>query len=80
METIPLLFNQTLESVRRMGARGGKACARNRRARQNAAAQVTAPSISVIVVPVESTTRAIARLDAKFPWLQAAKRRSATRP
>jgi hypothetical protein len=35
-----LLFNQTPEQLRRIGARGGNAQARNRRARQQAPAQV----------------------------------------
>jgi len=37
MTYIPYLFNQTTEQMRRIGARGGKTQARNRRARQRAA-------------------------------------------
>jgi len=71
METIPILFNQSIESLRRIGARGGKACARNR-ARRNAAAQVPAASRPVIVIPIETTAQAIARLEAQFPRLRSA--------
>jgi len=72
METIPILFNQSIESLRRIGARGGKACARNRRARRKAAAQVPAASRPVIVIPIETTAQAIARLEAQFPRLRSA--------
>ncbi len=37
MTHIPFLFNQTIEQIRRIGARGGKAHARNWQARQRAA-------------------------------------------
>ena len=37
MTHIPYLFNQTIEQMRRIGARGGKTHARNWRARQRAA-------------------------------------------
>jgi hypothetical protein len=37
MTHIPYLFHQTTEQMRRIGARGGKTQARNRRARQRAA-------------------------------------------
>ena len=79
METIPILFNQSLESLRRIGARGGRACARNRRARQKSAEQVSAASLPVIVIPAETTAQAIARLDEQFPWLRTAKRHARTR-
>ena len=78
MQTIPILFNQSLESLRRIGARGGKACARNRRARQNNAQQLSAASVPVIV-PVETTAQAIASLDEQFPWLRTAQRRTGAR-
>lgn len=66
MEPIPILFNHTIESVRRIGARGGKACARNRRTRQNNAEQVSAAGVPVMLVPIETTAQAIAGLDAQF--------------
>ena len=75
METIPILFNLTIESLRRIGARGGKAHARNWRARQQATLQ-DAPlsSLPVAVVPRGTTAQAIARLDAQFAWLRNAGR------
>jgi len=60
-----ILFNQSPEQLRRIGARGGKACARNRRARQAApAASRTTPAP---VTPLESTAQALSTLDAQFP-------------
>ena len=79
MEPIPILFAQTLESLRRIGARGGKACARNRRAHRMAAEQASVTSLPVIVVPIETTAQAIARLDDQFPWLRSGQRRGGTR-
>jgi hypothetical protein len=37
MTHIPFLFNQTIEQMRRIGARGGRTHARNWQARQRAA-------------------------------------------
>ena len=65
-----ILFNQSPEQLRRIGARGGKACARNRRARQEASR-----TIPVSVAPLESTEQALATLDAQFPWLCGAEAR-----
>ena len=65
-----LLFNQTPESLRRIGARGGRTRARNWRARQRAA--VVAPAPSPTRLPRETTAQAIAVLEAKFPWLRPA--------
>jgi hypothetical protein len=79
METISLLFNQTPKSLRRIGARGGKACARNRRARQQVAAHPPAVSVPVTVVPIETTAQAIVRMEAEYPWLRSAKPRAGTR-
>jgi hypothetical protein len=70
-----LLFKQTIESLRRVGRLGGKAAARNRRARQKAMGNVPASSLPPITTPVETTAEAIATLDAKFPWLRNAERR-----
>ena len=68
----PILFNQTPDSLCRIGARGGRACARNRRLRQRTAAPV-AHSLPDSVVPApETTADAIALLDAQFPWLRQA--------
>ena len=41
--------------------------------------RVSAASLPVIVVPVETTALAIARLDERFPWLRTAKRHAGTR-
>ena len=80
MTIYPILFNQTLEQLRRIGARGGRATARNRRARQRgtpaaAALPVAAPG----ACPLETTAQAIATLDAQFPWLRQIERRARRR-
>ena len=67
-------FKQTPEQVRRVGARGGKAAARNRRQRRNGTA-AEAPQPEGEAAPqlyVETTAVAIALLDAQYPWLQGA--------
>lgn len=75
----PILFNQTPDQLRRIGARGGRACARNRRARQRLAT-AAAVSIGPPDAPlVETTAQAIATLDALFPWLGQAERRARPR-
>ena len=70
-----VLFHQTPEQLRRIGKRGGKACARNRRARQRA----LPPACPVTAVPnpppVQTAARALAALDARFPWLRGAETR-----
>jgi hypothetical protein len=75
MDTYTLLFNQTIDSLRRVGARGGKATARNRRARQKAGLQAITPGTPAMILPTETTAQAIARLNAGFPWLRDAERR-----
>jgi hypothetical protein len=62
------LFRQTPAQLRRIGARGGRACARNRRARVRAAAPPQKAVTSVARLP-ETTAEAIATLDLQFPWL-----------
>ena len=68
-------FPQSPAQRRQCGARGGRACARNRRARRRAltpsSAQQTAPSRP----PQETVAQAIAALDAQFPWLRGAEKR-----
>src|SRR6266567_2496577 len=72
-----LLFNQTPEQLRRIGARGGKAQARNRRARNQAQAQLP-PHPPVGISPLAQTTAQASRvLDAQFPWLRGAEKRRA---
>jgi hypothetical protein len=63
-----ILFNKSPSQLRLLGARGGKAYGRNQRARR--ARLTTSPAaIPVRVPPRETTARAIAVLDARFPWL-----------
>jgi hypothetical protein len=63
-----ILFNKSPSQLRLLGARGGKAYGRNQRARR--ARLTTAPAAAPVrVAPQETTTRAIAVLDARFPWL-----------
>jgi hypothetical protein len=73
-----LLFNQSPEQLRRIGARGGKAQARNRRARRHAQAQLPPQSPTVIHPPAETAAQASRVLDAQFPWLRGAEKRCAT--
>ena len=77
-------FMQTPEQVRRVGSRGGKAAARNRRQRRNgAAAEASQPEgEAASQLYVETTAVAIALLDAQYPWLRGAgarRRRSGSR-
>jgi hypothetical protein len=74
-----LLFNQSPEQLRRIGARGGKAQARNRRARQQAPAQVQPQTLAVIHPLAETAAQASRVLDAQFPWLRGAEKRCAPR-
>ena len=83
-----LLFNQSPEQMRRIGARGGKAQARNRRARlltHNEALPCRAvvhplPEHPLPEHPLPQTaTQAIAGLDAQFPWLCGAEKRQPPR-
>ena len=70
-----ILFNLTIEELRRVGARGGKAYGRNQRARRARMAPPPAPVPSP-VAPLETTAQAIALLDAHFPWLRGAEKRA----
>ena len=66
-------FDVTPERLRRIGARGGKAYGRNQRARLKL---TPAPARPPRPVPVATTAESIALLDACFPWLRGAERRS----
>jgi hypothetical protein len=79
MEPIPILFNQSLDDLRRNGARGGRAYGRNCRARRLAAHSTPEPTPAAVVPPIETTAQAIAALDEQFPWLRSVERRSASR-
>ena len=70
-----LLFHQTPEQLRRIGARGGKARARNRRLRL-AHHAAPSPHPTHPPVPVQTAAQAIAALDAQFPWLCGAEKRT----
>ena len=66
-----ILFNQSPEGLRRIGARGGRAYGRNRRTLRD---QGPSPRQAVAghVAELETTAEAIATLDAQFSWLQGA--------
>jgi len=70
-----ILFNQSPEDLRRIGARGGRAYGRNRRGlraqRPRPLEAVERPDLRL-----ETTAEAIAALDAQFPWLRGAGDRS----
>ena len=67
-----LLFNQSPEELRRIGARGGRAHGRNQRARRRAPLHRPLEAIQRPVPHVETTAEAIAALDAQFAWLRGA--------
>jgi hypothetical protein len=69
-----IFFNQTPETLRRIGARGGKTQARNRRARNRAAAVSPSPDRAVLETHLQTTGAAMAALDSQFPWLRGAER------
>ena len=70
------LFNKSPLQLRRIGALGGKAYARNQRARR---ALMPTPAASASVplraAPAQTTAEAVALLDAQFPWLSGAEKR-----
>jgi hypothetical protein len=74
MTHIPYLFHQTAEQMRRIGARGGKTQARNRRARQRAAGAAPQEPLLPAAPPLETTPQAMAVLDAQFAWLRGAEK------
>ena len=74
-----LLFNQSPEQLRRIGARGGKAQGRNRRLRLQLRVQVQPPTVAAIDSLAATAASAIKVLDAQFPWLSGAEKRGAPR-
>jgi hypothetical protein len=66
-----ILFNQSPEQLRQIGARGGRAYGRNERARRRSAEQTAAPAVPSPApsMEMETVAQAIAILDAQFPWL-----------
>src|SRR5438309_681909 len=74
-----VLFNRSHEQLRRIGAHVGKVQARNRRARQQAPAQLP-PQTAVVIAPLAQTAAQASRLlDAQFPWLRGSEKRGAPR-
>jgi hypothetical protein len=67
-----LLFNQSPEELRRIGARGGRAYGRNERARRRAQLHRPLDAIQCPVPHAETAADAIAALDAQFAWLRGA--------
>jgi len=65
-----ILFRKTIEQCRQLGARGGRAHARNLRLRQSQAP--LQPVAEIPGPPSETAHQASLRLDAQFPWLAAA--------
>ena len=65
-----ILFNKTLEECRLLGARGGRAFARNQRLRR-ALTQLPAV-VDTPAPPPQTAHQASLLLDAQFPWLVAA--------
>ena len=74
-----ILFNQSPEQLRRIGARGGKAQARNRRLRVQSQPPAPLPPEADLAPRVQTTAQAVAVLDAQFPWLCGAEKRRAPR-
>ncbi len=70
-----ILFNQSPQQLRRIGARGGRAYGRNRGARRSAPQAQRPQLLPPLEPPLTTVARAIATLDAQFPWLRGAEQR-----
>jgi hypothetical protein len=65
--TMQILFNKTIEQCRQLGARGGRAFARNQRLRKS---QTPVPPVAPLPTPpLETVRQASLLLDAQCPWL-----------
>jgi len=73
-----ILFNKSPQQLRRLGACGGKANARNQRARR-ALEPTPLPPVPLRPIPGETATQAITVLDTQFPWLRGAEKRVSSR-
>jgi hypothetical protein len=62
-----ILFSKTIEECRQLGARGGRAFARNQRLRKSPSQ--TPPPALLPDPPAETAHQASLLLDAQFPWL-----------
>jgi len=67
-----ILFNQTPQQLRRIGARGGKATARKRRTRLPSTPPAPPQPGAVQATRTPTVADAIALLNAQFPWLSGA--------
>jgi hypothetical protein len=80
MKDMPILFGKAIDDLRHIGALGGRAHARNCRARQKALLRTaSAPIPAPIRPPQETTAEAVATLDAQFPLLRRAELRAPRR-
>jgi hypothetical protein len=79
MTPYPILFNQTPDQLRRIGARGGRAQGRNWRTRKRTLTTARLTSVLSLRPTVETTAQAIVSLDDQFPWLYQAERRGPRR-
>jgi len=70
-----LLFNKTIDQMRAVGSRGGRAHSRNLRAQRRGRCQAQQPAVAPDDIDVETIAEAVALLDARFPWLVGAERR-----
>ena len=70
-----ILFSKSLQQCRQLGARGGRAFARNQRLRRLACSGSTPEKVTTEDdPPLETAAEAIAVLDAQFPWLRGAEK------
>jgi hypothetical protein len=77
MTTYPyILFNKSPEQLRQLGARGGRTQARNSRLRRLFQPPAR-PQAALLPEPLaETAAEAITALDAEFPWLRGAEKRT----
>ena len=74
-----ILFNKSPEQLRQLGACGGRANARNQRARR--ALIATLPeAVPPPALPQQTTAADIQVLDTQFPWLRGAERKRSRNP
>jgi len=74
-----ILFHKSPEQLRQLGARGGRAHARNRRLSLLAQAPARLQMPPALNPVPETPAGAIAALDAQFPWLRGAEKRKIPR-
>ena len=70
-----ILFSKSMQQCRQLGARGGRAFARNQRLRRLACLRsVPDSAMRQDDATRETAAEAIAMLDAQFPWLRGAEK------